>query len=434
MAFIDCVRWTPKDGEFIFAYRYPETNLSTHTQLIVHESQEALLFSKGQLMGKFGPGKHTLDTENLPLLRSLFGLPFGGKNPFTAEVWFVNKLYPTNLTWEVNKITIHDADYNTMIPLQASGQYGVKVEDSERFLVKMVGTKAIFTESDMLDNAFGEFASKSKSAIIQFMNNNNIGFKRVSAHLDSLSEYIKSIITPYWADYGMSFTRFYLNEISIDESTAEGKKLARAVADQAEMSITGHSWQQKQMFDLTNNAVDQMGEMSGTNGLLAGMMAMNMMGGGMMGGGGGMSAGMMQTQYNQPNFNSYQQNQQGSFVPPGQQQMGQVREVYCASCAKKHLTTERFCPHCGAEYNPCPKCGSDNMKGAKRCISCGTPLQMAGGGSACTSCGAPLMPGAAFCPSCGQKQNSAAAGNVCPRCKTALAPNTRFCPTCGNKM
>lgn len=77
MALIDCVTWTPSDGEFIFAYRYPETNLSTYTQLVVHESQEALLFSKGQLMGKFGPGKHTLDTENLPVLRSLFGIPFG---------------------------------------------------------------------------------------------------------------------------------------------------------------------------------------------------------------------------------------------------------------------------------------------------------------------------------------------------------------------
>lgn len=59
MALIDCASWEPKSNEFVFAYRYPQTNLSTYTQLIVYESQEALLFSKGQLMGKFGPGKHT---------------------------------------------------------------------------------------------------------------------------------------------------------------------------------------------------------------------------------------------------------------------------------------------------------------------------------------------------------------------------------------
>ena len=105
MALIDCVMWQPQGNEFVFAYRFPHTNLSTYTQLIVNESQEALLFSKGQLMGKFGPGKHTLNTENLPVLRSLFGIPFGGKNPFTAEVWFVNLLEPANLGWATKNMT-----------------------------------------------------------------------------------------------------------------------------------------------------------------------------------------------------------------------------------------------------------------------------------------------------------------------------------------
>ena len=160
MALIDCASWKPKSNEFVFAYHYPQTNLSTYTQLIVYESQEALLFSKGQLMGKFGPGKHTLDTENLPILRSLFGIPFGGKNPFTAEIWIVNKLYPANLNWSVNNMPVHDADYQTMIPLQANGQYGIQVSDSEKFLIKMVGTKDVFTESDMLSQAYGEFSTK----------------------------------------------------------------------------------------------------------------------------------------------------------------------------------------------------------------------------------------------------------------------------------
>ena len=68
MAIIDLVRWAPQGSETIYAWRHPETNLSTYTQLIVQESQEALLFSKGQLVGKFGPGKHTLNTENYPTL------------------------------------------------------------------------------------------------------------------------------------------------------------------------------------------------------------------------------------------------------------------------------------------------------------------------------------------------------------------------------
>lgn len=431
MALIDVASWKPKSSEFIFAFRYPETNLSTYTQLLVHESQEAFLFSKGRLMGKFGPGKHTLDTENLPILRSFFGIPFGGKNPFTAEIWIVNKLYPANLSWAIRSMAVHDADYQTMLPLQAKGQYGLFVSDAEKFLIKMVGTKDVFTESDMTSQAYGEFASKSKTAIIQFMTNQHIGFKSISAHLDALSEYIKANLLPFWEDYGITMTKFYVNDISIDTSSPEGRKISEALASQASMSITGHSWQQEQMFGMANNAVDQIGNATGGNGLIAGIMAMNMMGGG--GFGGGMASGLMQTHNNQPTFSS-QGNvgmQQGG-IQPNYQRSG-VREIYCANCSQKHLTTERFCPHCGSEYHPCPNCGSDNPQTAKRCVSCGTVLQKESMTSTCLKCGAQLAPNTAFCPQCGSSQ-MISSGNVCSRCGASIPPTSKFCPKCGQRI
>lgn len=427
MALIDCASWKPQSDEFVFAYRYPQTNLSTYTQLIVYESQEALLFSKGQLMGKFGPGKHTLDTENLPVLRSLFGIPFGGKNPFTAEIWIVNKLYPANLNWNVNNMTIHDADYQTMLPLQANGQYGLVVSEPEKFMLKMVGTKDVFTESDMLSQAYGEFSIKVKSAIVQFMSSQRVGYKLISAHLENLSQYIKQNLLSFWQEYGLSMTKFYVTDITIDTSTPEGRKVSEALASQASMSITGHSWQQEQMFGVANNAVDQMSGAAGGNGILAGLMAMNMMGSF----GNGVGAGMMQTHAGQPTFGP---GQSGADQPQPAQA---VREVYCANCSKKHLTTERFCPHCGNEYNPCPRCGSDNMKNARRCVSCGTPLQQSQVGmsaSQCPSCGASLQPGAAFCPNCGARQQQVSVGNICSRCGASVPISSRFCPKCGQKM
>lgn len=433
MALIDCASWKPKSNEFVFAYRFPQTNLSTYTQLIVYESQEALLFSKGQLMGKFGPGKHTLDTENLPILRSFFGIPFGGKNPFTAEVWIVNKLYPANLSWTVRSMAVHDADYQTMLPLQAKGQYGLSVSDSEKFLLKMVGTKDVFTESDMLSQAYGEFSSKSKSAIIQFMATQGVGFKSISGHLDSLSQYLKTNLSPFWEEYGLTMTKFYVNDISIDTSTPEGKKISEALASQASMSITGHSWQQEQMFGMANNAVNQIGNASGGNGLIAGLMAINMMGESGMGG--GISSGLMQTHNNQPAFSASQQ-RMGMSQENGMQSMNPqmtAKEIYCANCSKKHLITERFCPHCGSEYNPCPKCGSDNPKAARRCVTCGTSLQQQRV-SVCNSCGVQLALGSAFCPKCGAQQNVVPMGNICSRCGAPIHPTSRFCPKCGQKI
>lgn len=419
MAIIDVVSWSPQGNKTIYAYRFPETNLSTYTQLIVQESQEAVLFSKGQIIGKFGPGKHTLSTENLPILRNLFGIPFGGKNPFMSEVWFVNKLQPYNIDWQTDSMSIHDADYNTQLPLVSKGRYGLRVKDAEKFLIKIVGTKNEFTQDDLTNQFFGEFSIKTKSTILQFMLKNKIGFKSVSAHLDELSQYLKGTMLSFWDNLGLGLTQFYITSIDIDTSNETGRRVAAAISQQSAMSITGHTWQQEQMFGVANNAIDGLG--NGNSGLIGGLMAMNMMGG--MGGAAG--GEMMNPQYSQPSFGG--NNSQETQGQPTQFTK-QVREVYCSNCSRKFLNTSSFCPHCGDTYNPCPKCGTDNDKNVKRCVSCGTPLQSEC--ILCPNCNAPLVPGSTFCGNCGKQVQS---DDSCARCGAALAPNAKFCPKCGNK-
>jgi membrane protease subunit (stomatin/prohibitin family) len=422
MAIIDLVRWSPQGNKTIYAYRFPETNLSTYTQLIVQESQEAVLFSKGQIVGKFGPGKHTLNTENLPILRSLFGIPFGGKNPFTAEIWYVNKLQPYNIDWAIDRMPIHDPDYNVQLPLVANGRYGLKIRDTEKFLIRIVGTKSEFTQDDLTDQFFGEVSTKTKSTISQYMIKHRVGYKNISAVLDEISNHLKAIMTPFWDEIGLELTKFYITSIEIDSSTPDGKRVLDAIAQQTGMTITGHTWQQEQMFGVANNAID--GFSGGNGGLIGGLLAMNMIGG--MGGGAGVGAGMLTPQYNQPTFAGNNNAGGGTGQQPNQQQ--QVREVYCSNCAKKFPSTHRFCPHCGDPYNACPKCGTDNDVSAKRCISCGTLLQTEA--ASCPNCNSPLVPGSAFCGNCGKQLQT---NDNCGRCGTPLAPNVKFCPKCGNK-
>ncbi|HOX79328.1 MAG TPA: SPFH domain-containing protein [Bacteroidales bacterium] len=416
MAIIDLVRWAPQGDRTIYAFRFPETNLSTYTQLIVQESQEAILFSKGQIVGKFGPGKHTLSTENLPILRNLFGLPFGGKNPFTAEIWFINKLQPYNIDWQIDRMDIHDADYNTGIPLVAKGRYGLRINDSERFLVKIVGPKESFDEFDLTDQFSGEFHTKTKSTIMQFMLNNGIGLKKISAFLDNISEHLRDIMLPFWENLGFELTRFYVTSIEVDGTTEVGKRILDALSRQSAQAIGGYTWQQSQAFEVAKDAVD--GLSNSSNGLLGAVIASNMMGG--LGGGGG----MMNPQYNQPTFGPAGQGQQG---PQAGQPAAQIKDVYCSNCSKKFASNLRFCPFCGDEYNPCPKCGTDNDKSAKKCVSCGTAL--ASGSGFCPNCNSPLVPGSAFCANCGRP----VAEDKCTRCGASLTPNVKFCPKCGQK-
>lgn len=391
MAFIDVVEWSPQDNSE-FAYRFPHNNLSTGTQLIVRESQEAVFFSKGQIIGKFGAGSHTLSTENIPLLRNLFGIPFGGKNPFFAEVWFVNKTAPLNIDWVTTTMRFQDPEYGQMIPIIAKGRYGLKVTDAERFLVKLVGSMRSFTSRELTDHFEGAMIAKTNSSIMAFMNANRVGINQIAAYLDNLSNFIKQPMSEFWEEYGLNLEGFYITEVTLDTSTPEGRKISEAISDRSAQAIAGYTWQQKQSFDVAGNMSN--------NGSPMGILGVAMMTGALSGGGGGMGNAMMQP----PPAGQY---------PFGSPNMGQPaqphvrKEVFCSNCSKKFPSSAAFCPYCGNKYNPCPTCGSDNSPRATRCITCGTMLSAGSdSGNVCFKCHSPIQSGLKFCPVCGTKIES----------------------------
>lgn len=397
MAFIDVVEWQP-DSNDVFAWKFPHENLSTGAQLIVRESQEAVFFSKGQILGKFGPGKHTLSTENLPLLRNLYGIPFGKKNPFTAEVWFVNKAAPLTIDWVTTPVRIMDADYGQMLPIVSKGRYGLKVCDAEKFLVKLVGTLTKFTSDQLTDHFMGPLVAKTNSAIVSYMAVNRVGIMQISAYLDQLSSFLKEPLSQFWEDYGFELTGFYVTSVDIDTSTADGKKIADAMSDRSAQNIAGYTWQQKQSFGTVNNAVRNSG-----GGI--GMMGAAMMMGGGLGGNAGLGSAMMS-----PAGTGNFARSADSFSGAGSTPINQKAEVFCSRCGRKFPATSKFCPFCGDPYNPCPVCGRDNDIHAKRCAFCGASLQGA------------------------NDLNNSLNGNSCPRCGAQVPAGTKFCPNCGNRL
>lgn len=436
---IDSIEWRPQTDEVIYAHHFPEMNISNHARINVFESQEALFFSKGQLIAKFGPGHHVVKTENMPILRDLMGLPFGGNNPFSADVWFVNKVQTFAIDWEISRMSIHDVDYDTQLQLVARGQYGLRVVDAEKFIIKFVGTKNDFTQDDMTDQSYGEFCSKAKSIILQYMLANKIGFKQISAYLDLIGTNLKKQMEAFWSDLGLELTKFYVTSIDLDESTEEGHRIADAISRQASMKITGHTWQQEQAYGTANNAIEgfqNMAGQGGTGGLLGGLLAVQMVSGMASGRGGGIGGAMMQTAFDQPGMGGGAGNANAAQTLNGKNgNMISAHPIYCGNCSKKYMSNQAFCPYCGHKTNLCPKCGTDNRDNAKRCVSCGTNLIQGGEGDStpkvCPNCGAPLAPGNVFCGNCGTKV-SAVDENHCARCGALLQPNAKFCPVCGN--
>ena len=168
MAIVDVVKYN--GGPDVFAWKYPNSELGTWTQLIVNESQEAILLKGGQICDVFGAGRHTLETANIPILNKLINLPFGGRSPFSAEVWYINKVFSLDVKWGTSSpIQLQDPKYKVFIPVRAFGQFGIQIEDSKRFLLKLVGTLSQFDKNSLVKYFRGVYLTKAKDIISSYL-------------------------------------------------------------------------------------------------------------------------------------------------------------------------------------------------------------------------------------------------------------------------
>lgn len=261
MAIIDFVKWDGANNEL--AWKFPSEELSTWTQLIVNESQEAYLLRGGVFEGPFGPGRHTLSTENIPIVRKLFGLPFGGKSPFTAEVWYINKVANLNLLWGTpDPIQIIDPKYKILLPVRAHGQYAISIDNSKKFLRKLVGTVKTF-DSDTLTEYFrGDLITRIKNEIGNIIIKNEVSPLEIANNLSFLSSQVFNALKIDFESYGVNLEQFNINSINVPEDNQAVINVRNALSKKAEMGIVGFNYQQERSFDVMEAAASNEGSSS----------------------------------------------------------------------------------------------------------------------------------------------------------------------------
>lgn len=370
MAIVDVLKFNSDAS--IFAWKYPNSELATWTQLIVNESQEAILVKNGQITDVFGPGRYVLSTDNIPILQGLINLPFGKKSPFSAEVWFINRAFALDIKWgTTTPIQVQDPKYGVFVPLRAFGQFGLQIVDSKRFLTKLVGTMPFFNTKTMTDYFKGLYITRVKDRLSSCLVEAKISILEINSHLDEISQKLSVQLNEEMAEYGISVSAFYVNDINVPENDPAVKQLKAALAKRAEMDILGYNYQQERTFDTLNTAAGNQGA-AGT-----------VMGAGM---GVGMGFGM----------GNVMGNAMGGMEPV---MNTQEKKKECPACHALVGENQKFCPECG--HSMVRKC---------------------------SACGAPLPEGVKFCPECGQ-----ATVRKCSACGAALPDGTKFCPECGEK-
>lgn len=212
--FIEIIQWLD-DSNDTMVWRFPVYNqeIKYGAQLTVRENQAAVFVNEGKAADVFGPGRHELTTNNIPILTTLRGWKYGFQSPFKAEVYFFNTRLFTDLKWGTsNPVMMRDADFG-MIRIRAFGTYAMKIANPKTFFETVVGTRGLATTDEITGQLRSTILSKLSDAIAEA----KIPALDIASKYDELSAHAKGVIGPEFGSFGLDLTKFFVENVSLPE-------------------------------------------------------------------------------------------------------------------------------------------------------------------------------------------------------------------------
>ena len=210
---LEIIQWQD-DSRDTISWLFPDDDkeIKNGAQLIVRESQLAQFVYLGQFGDTFFPGKHTLVSDNIPVLSRLKGWKYGFESPFKADVYFVNtRLFTGNKWGTANPIMMRDPDFG-IVRVRAYGTYDFRVVDPKVFLKEVAGTDTNFR----LD----EFADTMRSRLVS-MFSDSLGAAKIPVvglvgRYGELGDALLNVINPKIREkYGLELSTFLIENVSV---------------------------------------------------------------------------------------------------------------------------------------------------------------------------------------------------------------------------
>lgn len=370
-----------------FVWKHPAEDFNTNSQLIVHESQEAIFFMNGQPLDLFGSGRYTLETQNIPILNKIINIPTGGVSAFHCEVYFINKVDQMAIQWGTDsRVQYVEPTYGFPISVGAGGEMSLKVADSKKLLLRLVGTEKDLSRDKLVSYFRAFLLARVKSYIAQTLKSDKINIFEIDEKLLEFSDVLKAKLDGDFAEYGLSLEKFFVTRIVrpdedpqyenfkqlhyrqyadiadakirqqvglIDQQTESQRMVIEAQGLAQKRIIEGYDYQQERGFDIAEKLAANEG---------AGNFTSAGIGLGVMAGVGGTVGNTIGSAFTNA-----------------------VNSI-------NSTVTNVFCDNCGAQLTP----------GAAFCDECGTPVSRSK--ENCGNCGFVFERPGKFCPKCGTKR------------------------------
>lgn len=240
-------------------WKHPVEDFNLGSQLIVHESQEAIFFRDGQALDLFGAGGYTLETQQIPILEKFYKLPTDTGGTFHSEVYFFNLAHQMGIKWgTAEKINMLEPQTGAPIALGARGILNFRIANARKLLLKLVGTGGKLTRQDLLEDGEGHIKNYFRS-MIQLTVSTKLAEIITAEKMDILtldqqrmriSAAMLSSLKSSFEEYGLAITEFLIMGIMLPQQGDLGyealqtilqmrqKELAKsAVATETELKL-----------------------------------------------------------------------------------------------------------------------------------------------------------------------------------------------------
>jgi membrane protease subunit (stomatin/prohibitin family) len=365
--FLENLEWFDETGNRL-VHRLPQEGsgeIKWGAQLTVRESQAAVFFYKGKVVGAFGPGRHTLKTANIPILTKIASIPWAMHSPLRAEVYFVNLKVFTSLKWGTrDPVAFKDAELG-LVRLRAFGVFNLQVVQPALFINRLVGTQGVYTTEEIEEylnlvivSRFNDFMGQGLDTLLN-----------LPAKYDELSQGLSRRLAEDFAHFGIRLTHLYINAIT------PPPEVQQAIDDRSRLGVFKDMeklMQMKAAMAMEKSAQSEGGASAG------------------MGTGLGLMLPAMFARYFAP---------AGTAGPPAE-------TATCPECRSAAPADSKFCPQCGHQlvvFTRCARCGKNLAPNSKFCPRCGLAAESAAPQRVCRSCGAENLPGSIHCNACGEK-------------------------------